>query len=1090
MNRFRSIAIRLLCLLTLLSLLSVQGVATARTPAQAERPERPFQPRPIPAELQALIDRGLSIEEFLAMNGGRVPYALQNLQGVEVTVVIQLQDEPLAALYARQTQAGAQLSAADQQAYVANLTNAQAPVRASVEALGGRVISQYTKAYNGIMARVPISQIENIRSLPGVRDVRRAPKHYPALAESVPHIRADAAAAVPGVNGGDGVTIAIIDTGVDYNHAALGGSGDPNDYENNDPDDPSDGDFPNLKVIGGYDFAGTNYDADSDIPANTIPVPDGDPLDENGHGTHVASTAAGEGSSDIGEGVAPNADIYALKVFGVSGSTNLVVDAIEWALDPNGDGDLEDRVDVINMSLGSAFGFTDLLDPEFFAVEYATDVGVVVVAASGNAGDVHYITDAPAAADSAISVAASTTAVWSGPTVTINDAPVTYTRTEIIYAVANFDAGGSFDVPVTAPLYHVSDLPGATDDLLCDIPPGATNELTGQIALIQRGACDFFLKVNNAADLGAVAAIIYNHEDGGNLLITMGGDPVDIPAGFVPHDDGLILVDAAADGLEVTVSAGDDISTQTNPFTPADTIADFSSRGPRSLDAYSKPDVTAPGVSIVAAAMGSGAGGVAFNGTSMATPHVAGVAALVRALHPEWSPEQIKAAIMNTAVDLAEGSQAVPLQGAGRVDALNAVSSDAFAIGDEDQISLSWGVIEIDQDTYQDAKNITLHDLSNTNRTYTVTVEMGEGSLTDGATVSVITDTIAFEADGTSFASLLVDLSIDPTVIQDNFFELEEYYGYVVFTPDDMGNRLRVPFYFVPDPQSDVLVTDISGRPGGADIQIAHTGPISASLWAYPLYDQDPNEPTQHDSADLRMIGIDTFSDPSFGDFVAVAINTYDGWLTPQPYFSEFDWYVDVDEDDIPDYVFFNWNFGAASGSDDDDDWVVVRVNLAAGIIDSAFSLATDFNSGLMEYFIPQNALGLPAGDTSFNWQMIAFDAGGDVDESAMHSFDVTWAPFTFGVSNDPGPGNSTATLSVSGNLGHIQASETQGVMLLDYNGEPGTGQAIALTEDVFANLAQLFNTGVVYLPLTFTEPDDSEPSPTPTVQPTPTVEE
>ena len=154
-----------------------------------------------------------------------------------------------------------------------------------------------------------------------------------------------------------------------------------------------------------FDFAGTNYDAsDSD---NNVPVPDPDPLDENGHGSHVAGSATGLGVPDrIGPGVAPGALLYALKVFGVSGSTNVTSDAIEWSMDPDGDGDTSDHLDVINMSLGSPFGGPD--DPSAITAQNAAELGVIVVTSAGNSGDAPYITGAPGTAPGAISTAAST----------------------------------------------------------------------------------------------------------------------------------------------------------------------------------------------------------------------------------------------------------------------------------------------------------------------------------------------------------------------------------------------------------------------------------------------------------------------------------------------------------------------------------------------------------------------------------------------------------------------------------------------------------------------------------------------------------
>ena len=178
------------------------------------------------------------------------------------------------------------------------------------------------------------------------------------------------------------------------------------------------GTFPTVKVAGGYDFVGDAYDASSDDPAINTPVPDPDPVDCNGHGSHVAGTAAGAGvltdgstftgpydetthanSFLIGPGVAPEATLYALKVFGCEGSTDVTVDAIEWAV--------EHDLDVINMSLGSEFGRSN--DPTAMAATNAAIAGVVVVTSAGNAGPGRYLTGSPGTGSGALSVAAMDT---------------------------------------------------------------------------------------------------------------------------------------------------------------------------------------------------------------------------------------------------------------------------------------------------------------------------------------------------------------------------------------------------------------------------------------------------------------------------------------------------------------------------------------------------------------------------------------------------------------------------------------------------------------------------------------------------------
>ena len=215
---------------------------------------------------------------------------------------------------------------------------------------------------------------------------------------------------------GAGVTVAVIDTGLDYYHANFGGSGDPADFAADDGLTVGTAAFPNAKVIGGTDFVGDDYDPAAGGAA-AIPHPDPDPLDCNGHGSHVGGTAAGFGVTaagetfagpydattlgstdfEIGPGVAPESTILAYRVFGCDGGSEVVDQAINQAV--------IDGADVINMSLGRIFGgATD--DPTSEAAQNAVEAGIIVVAAAGNDGPNAFTVGSPSTAPDVISVAA------------------------------------------------------------------------------------------------------------------------------------------------------------------------------------------------------------------------------------------------------------------------------------------------------------------------------------------------------------------------------------------------------------------------------------------------------------------------------------------------------------------------------------------------------------------------------------------------------------------------------------------------------------------------------------------------------------
>ncbi len=1005
------------------------------TPASAANPEPPTyngvvreQPAravEIPAEIRDNFPQeAMSVEEFIAYNGGRVPHALEGAVEKQVAVIIELDQAPLLASNT------VRMTTAAQRTYVAGLEKAQASLAPQIEAKGAQIISSYTKIYNGFLARVPMNRMNDLRALPGVKNVYLAPKYYPDLGASVPLIGAYDVWADPGYDG-TGVNIAIVDTGIDYTHAVFGGSGNPADYTANDPDIIETGTFPTAKVVGGYDFAGTDYNANED----TDPVPDSDPLDENSHGTHVASIAAGIMAGDVMTGVAPMAKLFALKVFGAEGSTNLVPDALEWVATHNLSATTEaEKIHVVNMSLGSDYGPNNPADPEMIWIDNLTASGVVVVISAGNAGNTPYIVGSPSVADSAISVAGSTAGYATGPTVEIVDTPY-ITQTGIVYQVPSFDGGtGHYTEAVTAELGYVGALTTSTE--LCSIAGIPANALEGKVALIQRGTCAFTVKVNNAAALGAVGALIYNSAAGGNELVTMAGTPVAIPAGFIALTHGQYLI--PADGEQIHVSAEDEVSTVPS-LVPPDSVYSSSSRGPRGLDSKLKPEIAAPAVGIFAALMGTGTQGAAFSGTSMAAPHVTGVAALMKQAHPSWTAEQIKAAMMNTAADMIQ-PYPIARVGAGRVDAAAAAETKVVAVGDEGLVSLSYGVV-YDGDSDGDGlkvvggKKITVYNWETTAQTYTVAAMFHTTSITDGITFEFDPATVEVPAGGS--ASVAVTMTMETAKMPAGYSRTpEEVSGYAMLTNTGDESVLRVPFYFQPRPYTELTMTDSNTviESWLTDVVTAtfdKTGAIDPDPWAYPVLVTDVNEAEQVDAGDLRMLGMDYgWTSETYGPVFVVAFSTYGPWHTMHPYFAGFALYLDVDMDGVTDWIVFNADANTLSV-------YVPGVGVFAGA-GSPYYPYTDFNAGFAEWYLP--ASWVLDVSTTFNYQMVGFDWEGNPDPMTGGTFDWDAPPLALDWDFDSTGGEASAEIWF---LDGYFTSEPVGFMVVDYVGDPrDAGQA------------------------------------------------
>ncbi len=621
-------------------------------------------------------------------------------------------------------------------------------------------------AYNGVIVETQIKNIKELYARFGKERVHIEKLYTIELDYSVPLINADDVWTELGVDGTD-MVVGVIDTGVDYTHQDLGGGTT----------------FPTEKIPAGYDFG------DDDT----------DPMDCNGHGTHVSGIMAADGQV---EGVAPKAKIVIAKIVkGCEGSASSldIAAAFDYMADPlNLDGGVEGEhppVAAVNMSFGSQAGFVTTDEPEQAAIERCVHAGIFVSLSAGNSYWSYYpygsypffpdyaLVGAPSVTPSAISVAASYNTYGTYPALA-RIAPTP----ETLYA---YLVGSASPDPITI----LGDNNGAGYSYVyCGYgsPGEIPDSVSGKIALMSRGAgISFYVKVNNAFAKGAIGAIIYNNTSGYISMDTTGQE--NIPAVSISQADGLALKAFAEISGDGTGRVGFREDTYTAVPQAGDTMVDFSSWGPPP-DLSFKPEITAPGGGIWSTVPG---GYDNYSGTSMAAPHVGAAAALVRQAHPDWSPEQIKIALMNTSKILYSGSlpYSVLKQGAGRVDVYNALHTDVL-LTDASKGTPYVALGELP--SYKTAPVVFTVRLTNTgatSATYNIssTVQTTNFNLTSraltGATVTTIpSGTVTVPAGGTADVVVMIDATHVPDWTGWPYLE-----GFVNFTPTS-GTELHVPY--------------------------------------------------------------------------------------------------------------------------------------------------------------------------------------------------------------------------------------------------------------------------------------------------------
>ncbi|WP_082114489.1 S8 family serine peptidase [Lentzea aerocolonigenes] len=628
---------------------------------------------------------------------------------------------------------------------------------------------------------------------------------------------------------GDDIRVGIIDTGVDYTHANFGGPGTVEAFKAVDPR-AANPNFPTAKVVGGYDFVGEDYDGASKDPAVNTPKPDPNPIDCNGHGSHVAGTTAGFGENadgstfkgdytkldadklnamKIGPGTAPKAQIYALKVFGCEGSTNVTSQALDWALDPDGDGDFTDHLDVVNLSLGSDYGAPD--DPDSLFVKKLYKTGVMPVFSAGNGGDLYDIGGSPGNTPEALTVASVRDSF------VLRDGAVANGKSQPGQYSQNFTGYLGYDK--TLPVVKLNQA-GNADGCVA-----ITDDVAGKFVWLEwddvdaTRRCGSAVRANNVQAKGGLGVVLSSTLN--NFAAGIAGNAT-IPM-FQFTGDATNQVRPLLNAGTLTVRLAGELRTTVPTYDQSisDTPSSFTSRGTRGQSI--KPDVAAPGDTISSTAVGSGNDRLVISGTSMASPHVAGIAALVRQAHPDYSLEEVKAAIMNTSgADVKEnGKTFAPNRvGTGRVDGKSALDNQVLAFVEDDPgyVSANFGVVEVAKPVSK-TKTIKIVNKS----TKRVEYNVGYTAATSIPGVSYVLSQDKVTVGPRGIARVKVTLKIDDpkalrktmdsTVVANQLDTPRQFLadasGRVTLTPTAGATvPLRLSVYSAPKPVADINTAD------------------------------------------------------------------------------------------------------------------------------------------------------------------------------------------------------------------------------------------------------------------------------------------
>nr|WP_239587429.1 S8 family serine peptidase [Bacillus pakistanensis] len=667
----------------------------------------------------------------------------------KVDVIVQLSEPPVSLVKGKKEVKGRTLSASEKKEVKREVKSQQEKFEQQLEKKDVNYEKgfEYNDAFNGMSLQLEANEVNDLLKMEGVVSIEpdlkvhaleKPERNNPVgthMAGSIPHLQ------IPKLwemgYEGQGVKVAVLDTGIDYHHPEFEGV-----YK------------------GGYNFVphnGTDYSRPraNDDPYETTPLdrPDHRPeINERGsafytsHGTHVAGTIAAQGKNMYNiKGVAPKIELYAYRVLGAygSGATSGIIAAIEKSV--------EEGMDIINLSLGGSNN--SQIASDSIAINNATLAGVTAVIATGNSGPNRSTIGNPSTAALGIAVGNSTLPEESKKANVKVEAGTYHHESEV--SMMSWIFGNDPKDSLTG-TYDVVAIPGVGKEVdFSDI------DVNGKVALISRGEIPFVDKIAAAKKAGAVAAIIHNNIDGaGPANVYLGNSFDSLPTFDMATDEGKALREAlGANPGTVTLSG------YTSDMTAGDKMNPSSSRGP-SLPVFDiKPDVSAPGTNIMSTVPSYGKDNPDADystsydrktGTSMATPHIAGIAALLKSMHPDWTPFDIKVALSNTAKQLDTDKFDVFAQGSGLVQPLYAATAEALAYSLDTTISeskvienvkgtITYGKVEPDPEKSQEIqKQIKVKNLKGSPSDYQVSVEVTGKPAGDMAAATVTVDKAEF----------------------------------------------------------------------------------------------------------------------------------------------------------------------------------------------------------------------------------------------------------------------------------------------------------------------------------------------------------